>query len=230
MITNKGNMTKIKTISLLLPFKFGSVNCYLIENDSKYILINTGSSKQRAQLEKELKNAGCKPGNLKLIVITHGDFDHTGNANYLSHKFATQIAMHQEDLGMAEHGDMFFNRKQPNILIRKIIPMLLGFCKGERFKPDIFIGAGNDLSQYGFDADIISIPGHSKGSIGILLDNGDLFCGDLLENTENPALNSIMDNIDAAKTSIEKLKRLKIKTVYPGHGKAFLMEQLTNSN
>ena len=83
MNTNKRNMSKIKTISLLLPFKFGSVNCYLIENDSKYILIDTGSSKQRTQLEKELKNAGCKPGNLKLIVITHGDFDHTGNASYL---------------------------------------------------------------------------------------------------------------------------------------------------
>ena len=230
MNTNKRNMSKIKTISLLLPFKFGSVNCYLIENDSKYILIDTGSSKQRTQLEKELKNAGCKPGNLKLIVITHGDFDHTGNANYLRHKFASQIAMHQEDLGMAEHGDMFFNRKQPNILIRKIIPMLLGFGKGERFKPDIFIGAGNDLYQYGFDADIISIPGHSKGSIGILLDNGDLFCGDLLENTENPALNSIMDNIDAVKTSVEKLKRLKIKMVYPGHGQAFSMQQLVSSN
>ena len=138
--------------------------------------------------------------------------------------------MHQEDLGMAEYGDMFFNRKQPNILIRKIIPILSDFGKRERFKPDIFIGERNDLCQYGFDADIISIPGHSKGSIGILLDNGDLFCEDLLENTKNPTLNSIMDNLDLAKASVEKLKRLNIKTVYPGHGKTFLMEQLINSN
>lgn len=90
-------MTKIKTISLLLPFKLGSVNCYLIENDSNYVLIDTGSSKQRTELEKELENAGCKPGHLKLIIITHGDFDHIGNVAYLRHKFAAQVAMHQDD-------------------------------------------------------------------------------------------------------------------------------------
>ncbi|RLI67201.1 hypothetical protein DRO91_10540, partial [Candidatus Heimdallarchaeota archaeon] len=31
-------------------------------------------------LERELEKAGCKPGDLKLVVLTHGDFDHTGNA------------------------------------------------------------------------------------------------------------------------------------------------------
>jgi len=226
MITNKGNMTKIKTISLLLPFKLGSVNCYLIENDSNYVLIDTGSSKQRTELEKELENAGCKPGHLKLIIITHGDFDHIGNAAYLRHKFAAQVAMHQDDSGMAEYGDMFVNRKQPNILIRKIIPILSGFGKEERFKPDILIKEGDDLFGYGLKADVISIPGHSKGSIGILFDNGDLFCGDLFENKENPSLNSIMDDMAVAKASVERLKRLEIKTVYPGHGKTFLMEQL----
>lgn len=224
MITNKGNMTKIKTISLLLPFKLGSVNCYLIENDSNYVLIDTGSSKQRTELEKELENAGCKPGHLKLIIITHGDFDHIGNAAYLRHKFAAQVAMHQDDSGMAEYGDMFVSRKQPNILIRKIIPILSGFGKEERFKPDILIKEGDDLFGYGLKADVISIPGHSKGSIGILFDNGDLFCGDLFKNKENPSLNSIMDDMAVAKASVERLKRLEIKTVYPGHGKTFLME------
>ncbi len=219
-------MTKIKTIRLLLPFKLGSVNCYLIENDSNYVLIDTGSSNQRTKLEQELENAGCKPGHLKLIIITHGDFDHTGNAACLRHKFASQIAMHQEDLGMAEYGDMFFNRKQPNILIRKIIPMLSAFGKKERFKPDILTEEGNDLSLYGFNAEVLSVPGHSKGSIGILLDNVDLFCGDLLENKKNPKLNSIMDDMDLAKASVERLKRLEIKTIYPGHGKPFLLDQI----
>lgn len=125
---------------------------------------------------------------------------------------------------MAEYGDMFVNRKQPNILIRKIIPILSSFGKEERFRPDILIKEGDDLFGYGLKADVISIPGHSKGSIGILFDNGDLFCGDLFENKENPSLNSIMDDMAVAKASVERLKRLEIKTVYPGHGKTFLME------
>jgi len=33
-----------------------------------------------------------------------------------------------------------------------------------------------------------------------------------------------MDDLSAANASVEKLKKLRIKTVYPGHGKPFPME------
>ena len=214
---------KIKTISLLLLYKLGSVNCYLIETDTGYVLIDTGSSNKRTDLEKELISAGCKRGSLKLIVITHGDFDHAGNAAYLRTKFGTKIAVHYDDSGMVERGDMFWNRKKGNILIRMIAPILFGFGKSARFKPDLYIEDGYDLAGYGFDAKVLHIPGHSKGSIGILTAAGDLFCGDLLINNNKPVLNSIMDDSSAANASIEKLKSLEINTVYPGHGKPFPM-------
>lgn len=213
---------EIKTITLNMGFKLGDVNCYLIKTDTGYILIDTGPSNKRYELEKELENAGCKPGNLKLIVITHGDFDHTGNAAYLREKFGTEIAMHYYDLGMAERGDMFWNRKG-NFFIKKIAPMLFGFGKSERFKPDLYRGDEDTFSEYGFDAKVIHIPGHSKGSMGITAD-GDLFCGDLLINTDKPAINSIMDDKVEANASIEKLKKLNINTVYPGHGEPFQFE------
>ena len=213
-----------------MPYLLGITNCYLIENHFNYILIDTGSSNQRAKLEQELEDAGCQPGNLKLIVLTHGDFDHTGNAAYLRHKYGAQVAMHIDDSGMVERGDLFVNRKQPNLFIRKMILILSGFSRNERFKPDIFVDEGYDFSEYNFDAKVLSLPGHSKGSIGILFAQGDLFCGDLLENQEKPSLNSIMDDLVTANASIEKLKRLEIKTVYPGHGKPFLMEQYLKTN
>jgi glyoxylase-like metal-dependent hydrolase (beta-lactamase superfamily II) len=72
---------------------------------------------------------------------------------------------------------------------------------------------------------VLSIPGHSRGSIGLLTADGDLFVGDLLVNTKRPVLNSIMDDRAAAQASVEKLKSLKIKTVYPGHGAPFSMDQ-----
>ncbi|GAG68637.1 unnamed protein product, partial [marine sediment metagenome] len=80
--------------------------------------IDTGGSNKRHDLENELDRAGCQPGNLNLIVLTHGDFDHTGNAAYLRKKFGTKIAMHSADSGMAEQGDMFWNRNKPNFLIK----------------------------------------------------------------------------------------------------------------
>ena len=221
---------EIKTISLLLPYRLGSVNCYLIKTDTGYILVDTACSNKRADLEKELESAGCKPGNLKLIVLTHGDFDHTGNAACLRKKFGTKIAMHYDDSGMVERGNMFLNRKKSNILIRIVAPILFGFGKSERFKPDLYIQDGDDLSEYGFDAKVLYIPGHSKGSIGILTADGDLICGDLLENTDKLGLNSIMDDLTAANTSVEKLNKLSIKTVYPGHGKPFPMKVFIENN
>ena len=76
------------------------------------------------------------------------------------------------------------------------------------------------------DAHVLQIPGHSKGSTGLLTETGDLICGDLFENMKKPEFNSIMDDKAAAKTSVEKLKSLKINTVYPGHGKVFIMKEL----
>lgn len=211
----------IKTISLLLPYKLGSVNCYLIETYTGYILIDTGGSNKRSDLEKELESAGCKPGYLKLIVLTHGDFDHTGNAAYLRKKFGTKIAMHNGDLGMAERGDMFWNRKKGNILLGMMARILFGFGKSERFKPDLYIEDGDDLSEYGFDAKALHIPRHSKGSIRILTADGNLFCGDPLENKAKPVLNSILYDLTEANASVDKLKSLKIDTVYPGQGRAW---------
>jgi len=195
-----------------------------MKTDTGHILIDTGCTKRRTELEKELESAGCKPGNLQLIILTHGDFDHTGNAAYLRKKYGTKIAMHYDDAGMVERGNMFWNRKKSNVLIRMIAPILLGFGKSERLKPDLYLKDGDDLSEHGLDARVLHIPGHSKGSIGILTDCGDLFCGDLLENTDKPGLNSIMDDLTTARVSVEKLNKLSIGAVYPGHGKPFPME------
>lgn len=220
----------IKKISLALPFRMGSVNCYLIETDTGFVLIDTGGSNSRKELARELESAGCQPSLLKLIVITHGDFDHTGNAAYLRSAFGGKIAMHTDDSGMAEGGDMFVNRNKPNPVLRKLLPIFSGFGKAERFTPDLLLGDGDDLSGYGIDARVISIPGHSKGSIAILTASGELFCGDLLENTDKPGLGSLIDDSAAANASLQKLGSLRIGTVYPGHGMPFSMQLLTRQS
>ena len=217
---------EVRTISLPLPYRLGSVNCYLIDTSSGFVLIDTGASNSRAGLERELESAGCKPGNLTLIILTHGDFDHTGNAAYLRVKYDTRVAMHAADSGMAERGDMFWNRESGNALIRILAPLLFRFFKSSRFAPDVHLEDGTDLSDYGWDAKVLSIPGHSKGSIGVLTTHGDLFCGDLLDNTRQPALNSIMDDLAAANASVDRLRGLSVNTVYPGHGQPFPMEKL----
>jgi glyoxylase-like metal-dependent hydrolase (beta-lactamase superfamily II) len=216
--------SEIETIRLTMPYRLGSVNCYLIAVSGGFILIDTGSSNQRAVLERELESAGCQPGDLRLIILTHGDFDHTGNCAYLRERFGAQIAMHDQDSAMLERGNMFAGRqKGNNIFTRTLLPILAGFGKAERAKPNIHLEDGTALVDYGFDAEVLHLPGHSKGSIGILTASGNLICGDLFDNTEEPALSTLMDDSAAAQASLEKLEDLEIHTVYPGHGDPFSM-------
>ena len=100
----------ISRIILPLPLRMGKVNCYLIRTGAGHVLIDTGGSNARKRLCRELANAGCKRGSLKLVILTHGDFDHIGNAAYLRTAFGTRIAMHRDDTEMAERADMFVNR------------------------------------------------------------------------------------------------------------------------
>ena len=207
-----------------LPYHLGHVNCYLVTTDIGYVLIDTGTSNRRAELERELDHAGCRPGNLKLILLTHGDFDHSGNAAYLRNKYSAPLAIHAADAGVLESGDMFWNRKTGNAVLRRLSPMLFGFGKAEQCRPDISLEEDTDLTKYGLDARVLSLPGHSLGSIGILAAGGVLICGDLLIDTKHPALNTIIDDLPAAQRSIAELRELEISTVYPGHGEPFAMD------
>jgi glyoxylase-like metal-dependent hydrolase (beta-lactamase superfamily II) len=207
-----------------------SVNCYLVRISSGFILIDTGRPNKRDEIEKELEEVGCHVGDLRLIILTHGDFDHSSNAAYFRRKFGSKIAMHRDDSGMVEHGDMLWNRHKRNILAKAAFGFMFRLSESDRFKPDFYLSEGYDLSDKNFDAKVIEIPGHSKGSIGIITGDGEFFCGDLLANVDKPNLWSIIDDQDAARASVEKIKGLRIITVFPGHGKPFPMEQFLETH
>lgn len=204
----------------------GGVNCYLLEADDGFALIDTGFSTKRMFLDKVLNKALNKPGEvpkkLKLIILTHGDSDHAGNCKFLRENYGAKIAMHFEDFKMVENGDMSWNRKlKPDKISFTFRLATLAFSKNsgfDTFKPDIYLQDGQDLAEFGLSAKAIHLPGHSKGSIGVLTNEGDLFCGDLIYNF---AGFSYIDNLEDYNESINKLKKLDINIFYPGHGKPF---------
>lgn len=204
----------------------GGVNCYLLEAEDGFVLIDTGFPAKRLFLDEVLKKALHKPGEapkkLKLIILTHGDSDHAGNCKFLREKYDAKIAMHFEDSKMVENGDMSWNRKsKPDKISFTFRLMTLAFGKEsifDAFQPDIYLKDGQNLSEFGLSASVIHLPGHSKGSIGVLTSEGDLFCGDLIYNF---AGFSYIDNLEDFNESINKLKKLDIHIFYPGHGKPF---------
>ncbi|NPD89318.1 MAG: MBL fold metallo-hydrolase [Asgard group archaeon] len=212
--------------AFLLIITSKKTNCFLLETSDGFVLIDTGYTSERLIIERSLENAGCTSENLNLILLTHGDFDHTGNCAYFRDNYGAKVAMHKEDSGMVEFGDFFYSRPNTNVIVKALFKTVvflfrMNLKKKDRFKPDIYVEEGDDLSVYGLDAKVIHFPGHSKGSIGILTSEGALFCGDLLENTKEPAKFSLIDNKEEYNESIEKLKQYQIRTVYPGHGKPF---------
>jgi len=205
---------------------FFGVNSYLIKTEAGCFLIDTGIKKKREQLEQGLLRAGCRPGDLRLIIITHGHVDHVGNAAYLRDKYGARIAMHGGDSAMVESGDMFIDTGGAMVGLVGALMKLLGLSDYERFTPDVILEDGQDLSAYGLDATVIHTPGHSEGSICICTVEGGLFCGDLFNNTKSPEKVSLIQDPVKLEASVEKIKASEHETVYPGHGEPFRMEQL----
>ena len=86
------------------------------------------------------------------------------------------------------------------------------------------------LREYGIDGKVVFTPGHSPGSISVVLDTGEAFVGDMAMNgpplTLSPSLPIFAEDISAVKTSWKKLIDKGANKVYPAHGAAFGIDKL----
>jgi glyoxylase-like metal-dependent hydrolase (beta-lactamase superfamily II) len=70
-------------LTLPLPFRSGTVNCYLLRTAAGCVLIDAGGSNARAALRTELERHDCAASALNLVLLTHCDFDHIGTTAHL---------------------------------------------------------------------------------------------------------------------------------------------------
>ena len=61
------------------PLRFGINRCYLIQ-DKGIIMIDGGPTNKLKTFQKLIKHLHINPNDIRLIVLTHGDFDHVGSA------------------------------------------------------------------------------------------------------------------------------------------------------
>ncbi len=126
----------------IITFSFKGVNLYVIKTEQNYFLIDTGFASMRNKIEKALNTSGCCSKKLKLIIITNGDSDHTGNAKYLRDKYDAPIAMHASDFGMVEQGNMQYNRKSDpdkSQVYFKVLTLFNHLGIFDKFHPDILL-------------------------------------------------------------------------------------------
>jgi len=76
--------------------KLGFDQCYLI-GDKDWIMIDAGQSNKKREFLKKLADFGIKPEQIKLVIITHGHWDHIGSAKDIKNLTGAKIAMHENE-------------------------------------------------------------------------------------------------------------------------------------
>lgn len=196
--------------------KCGNGNCYIIENGTVGILVDTGKREFVNQVVE-----ACKAYHVKLVILTHAHFDHAENAAQISNVLGVPIGMNERDCNLIKS-----NTNQvltAETLLGKIVlsASIKEFSRRtmQEFKPNILLNDGDSLADYGINASIVALPGHTNGSIGIDVDNKYLIVGDALMNMFYPTVSMLFHNKNDMLESARKISGFRDRTIYFGHGK-----------
>ena len=213
----------------VIPIKVGISSAYIIKQENA-ILIDTGVPGKEGVILNALHQAGIDQNDLKLILISHGHQDHAGSAARLQEVTKAPIAVHENDAPMLRAGTQGY--LVPTGLTGRIAGVFFGSANRSKYpkvNPDIVIKSNMDLTPYGIDGTVIPTPGHTMGSVSVVLKNGDTFVGDLIVPqipSGKPGLPFWADKPDDVYQSIKTLLAYNPKTFYLGHGGPFSVTEI----
>ncbi|MCD6358530.1 MAG: MBL fold metallo-hydrolase [Dehalococcoidia bacterium] len=183
-------------------------NTYLFVGDT-ITLIDPGHIKNERQepcLERLLgamAKDGFKAEDVGLIILTHAHPDHCESASVINAGSA-KIAVHRDKDGYAK-------------MILEQMSRLFGL-KPVEITPDSFLEDGDILHLGGIELNVIYTPGHSSDSISLYCEKektlitGDVIFSGSIGRTDFPG-----GSIDILKQSIERLSKLDVEYLLPGH-------------
>ena len=195
-------------------FQVEGVNCnvYLVEDEDKLILIDTGLPRSAKKIKKCIEDLGRKPTDVSTIVITHFHIDHVGSLKKMKDATAAKVAVHEAD------ADYVAGKKAPPKPKNLMFKALSSIVKAEPVEPDIVLKEGSKVGRL----TVIHTPGHSEGSISLFdIDRKVMFSGDAIRfkdgKLEGPPSQFTLDP-DKARESIEKISTFDFDIMLGGHG------------
>lgn len=184
---------------------------HLVYAGENPLLIDSGHPTSVADTKALIEQTGVELKQIKTIINTHTHADHVGANAALQQISNCQIGLH-------EYGHYFVKQK-------------MGYFLGWRyedvdfFRADIALTEGQVLEFGNYYFQILHTPGHAFD--GIVLYEPDrqwLISGDALWEQDLAAINQQKQgaaSLFEVQKTLNKLSKLSVKRVFPGHGKAF---------
>jgi hydroxyacylglutathione hydrolase len=196
---------------------FEGSNSFLIKTTDLNILVDTGYKFMYRKLLSNLTS--LKADHIDYLIQTHTHFDHCHNAANLKERFNCQIIAGEKEKEFIEQG--FTPIPAGTHPITKSLSNIgtkidLNLFHYKAFKADIPINGHYSLTP---QIHIIQTPGHSSGSISIIVDNeialvGDAMIGIFKNTVFPPFADDVKEMIDSWKILLDT----GCKTFLSGHG------------
>ena len=209
----------------------GRSNSYYIINKKLNILADTGMFSTYREIKRNISiiNPATK---LDFLILTHTHFDHCQNAARLKNEYDCKIIMSEYEKDFVKDG--YTPVPKGTMFFSKIIYGLGIHLDNKRFSydpftPDILVQDEFKFIRDGLDISILETPGHSSGSISIIIDHDIAIVGDTLFGIfPNSVYPPFADNPNELIKSWQKLLQTGCRVFLPGHGKE-IKRKLLNS-
>lgn len=191
-------------------------NSYLAIFNDNVLVIDTGMPGNANKIINCLTKVGKKPDDVRYIILTHADMDHSGSVADLKEITGAKVAIHTKD-APAVSGKRVL--KEVKGILSPIFAIMPKIIKFRTIEPDILLNDGNEIGGLR----VIYTPGHTIGHISLLYQPRNLlFAGDALRSDLNgnilPMSRSMTLDMDEAWISLRKIAELDFDILRPRHG------------
>jgi glyoxylase-like metal-dependent hydrolase (beta-lactamase superfamily II) len=212
----------------------GHSNAYLVVNGEHSALVDAGVSGKLDKITDALKSQDLTPNDVNLIIMTHTHYDHCGTLSELKELTGAQIVVQSEEASNLREGFTPLPRgtrwysKAIVFLGDRLLPS--GAGSFDPVEPDIVVEESCDLNQYGLPGTAVHTPGHTAGSMSILVDGEHALVGDTMFHIfKNSAMPPLANDVPELLGSWERLLETGCERFYPGHGSPFSRDLLKAS-
>lgn len=213
-----------------------AVKAYLVIGD-RPILVDTGLPGSAETILSALRRYAILPTDLALILLTHGHLDHTGSARDLHQRSRAPIAIHSADAEYLRSGTSA--PVDGRTLIGKFLARAVKRADESTggphaaIDPHVVFDGDISLKPYGIPGHVAHTPGHTHGSISVMLDDGRAIVGDLLDSAafrrDVPTPGMFAVDERALKESIRHIVANRPMRTYASHCTPFTLAQMRRS-